>query len=175
MHHRLGVSDWCESDPTEIHLDISAATHQDVAGHLQTENVATEQFPIHKLIHPTSTEDQPVPLFLKNLLTAPRHQIAKLKKGPDFIELSSVDYSVKFNLESGGFEYFGHSGEEKQRLVWGIVPNLFRAATDNDGVKQLGNQAKDDSKPHGRWLRLGLDCVCLDDTSVITGWLPKFA
>lgn len=164
----LEVCDWCERDPTEIHLDVSAATHQDVAGHIRTENVAAEQFPIHKLILPTSTEYQPVPLCLEKLLTAPRHQIAKVKNGPDFIELASVDYIVRFNLRSGSFEYFRHSGEAKQRLVWGVVPNLFRAATDNDGVKQLGNQAKDDSKPLGRWLRLGLDCVSLDDISITT-------
>jgi hypothetical protein len=41
-------------------------------------------------------------------------------------------------------------------------PNLFRAPTDNDAVKQNGDQLYDKSKPLGNWLRLGLDCICLD-------------
>lgn len=164
----LGVGNWCEKDATEIHLDVSAATQKDLAGSVQPENVAIEQFPIHELIRPTLKEDQPVPLFLKKLLTFPQHQIAQVNKGPDFIELSSVDFGAKFTQGLCGFEFFQHSGEEKTRLVWGIVPNLFRAATDNDGVKQLGNQADDDSKPLGRWLRLGLDYVSLKDTTINT-------
>jgi hypothetical protein len=32
-----------------------------------------------------------------------------------------------------------------------------------DAVKQNGNQFNDPSKPLGNWLRLGLDCICLDE------------
>ena len=47
-------------------------------------------------------------------------------------------------------------------------PNLWRAATDNDGVKLWDGQ---DSKPLGRWLTLGLDAVSRtpEPTSLTTG------
>ncbi len=32
-----------------------------------------------------------------------------------------------------------------------------------DAVKQNGDQFNDSSKPLGKWIRLGLDCVCLDE------------
>jgi len=50
--------------------------------------------------------------------------------------------------------------------VSSLQPNLFRAGTDNDGVKQLGDQFFDKSKPLGLWLTLGLDCTTLEDLDV---------
>lgn len=47
-----------------------------------------------------------------------------------------------------------------------VIPNLFRAAMDNDGVKLLAHQADDDSKPLGRWLCLGLDCILLEEVKL---------
>ena len=44
-------------------------------------------------------------------------------------------------------------------------PNLWRAATDNDGIKLWDGQ---DSKPLGRWLALGLDAISADGSTVTT-------
>ncbi|EED90854.1 hypothetical protein THAPSDRAFT_263381, partial [Thalassiosira pseudonana CCMP1335] len=51
-------------------------------------------------------------------------------------------------------------------LLSNLCPNLFRAGTDNDGVKQLGDQSNDPSKPLGRWLSLGLDSLEMKDVTV---------
>jgi hypothetical protein len=158
----------CEWASAEIHLDVSVATRKeyDRLGFdrsYQINRVATEQFPLHTRIRLATIEAGPVPPYLAKLVTSPRQQhIAQVKKGQGFIELSSNGFTVKFIEGLSGFDYFQNSEGEAKSLVWGVVPNLFRAATDNDGVKQLLIQGfNDESKPLGKWLKLGLDCVSL--------------
>ena len=38
-----------------------------------------------------------------------------------------------------------------------------------DAVKQNGDQLNDSSKPLGNWLRMGLDCICLDEVVTTVG------
>ena len=81
----------------------------------------------------------------------------------------STDGHVLRMTSDGSFSLSACSGVEsarKRAYVLGMRPNLFRAGTDNDGVKQLGSQFHDDSKPLGRWLSLGLDDVTLEDCEV---------
>lgn len=75
--------------------------------------------------------------------------------------LSSACNSCRATLCEGStdFQYV----QSAQMIVFGMRPNLFRAPTDNDAVKQNGDQLHDKSKPLGNWLRLGLDCICLDE------------
>jgi beta-galactosidase len=161
------LSEWASA---EIHLDVSVATRKeyDRVGFdrpYQTNRVATEQFPIHTRIRPTTTnEADPVPTYLMKLLSGPRQQhIAHVKKGQGIVELSSNGFTVQFTEGLSGFEYFQSSEGVTKPLVNTVVPNLFRAATDNDGVKQLLIKGfNDESKPLGKWLRLGLDCVSLE-------------
>jgi len=166
-------SDWVAA---EIYLDISVAARKDYDGlvfHRPSDPVATEQFPIHTLISQTTTKIEPVPRFLMNILTSPCNNVADVKKGTDLIHMSSNNFTVKFTQGVGGFEYVHNSGMATKRLVWDVYPNLFRAATDNDGVKQLIIKGfNDESKPLGKWLRLGLDCVSLNDIVIGSGYHP---
>lgn len=167
------LSEWVAA---EIYLDVSVATRKsfDRLG-LDLPNpcicVATEQFPIHTLISPSTTTIEPVPRFLTNILTSPCKHVVDVKKGPDYTHMSSNNFTVKFTQGVGGFEYVHNSGMAMKRLVWDATPNLFRAATDNDGVKQLVIEGfNDESKPLGKWLTLGLDCVYLNEVVIDSGY-----
>lgn len=168
------LSEWVAA---EIYLDVSVATRKDYDGLVFNRpdpsiRVATEQFPIHTLISQTTTKIEPVPRFLTNILTSPCNNVVHVKKGPDFIHMSSNNFTVKYTQGVGGFEYVHNSGMATKRLVWDVYPNLFRA-TDNDGVKQLVIKGfNDESKPLGKWLRLGLDCVSLNDIVIGSGYHP---
>jgi len=48
-------------------------------------------------------------------------------------------------------------------LMEGLRINLFRAGTDNDGVKQFADQFHDELKPLGKWLAMGLDSLDFDE------------
>jgi len=167
------LSDWVAA---EIYLDISVAARKDYDGlvfHRPSDPVATEQFPIFNLISPSTTNIEPVPRFLTNILTSPCKHVVDVKKGPDSVHMSSNNFTVKFTQGVGGFEYVHNSGMATKRLVWDVYPNLFRAATDNDGVKQLVIKGfNDESKPLGKWLRLGLDCVSLNDIVIDSSYHP---
>ena len=159
----LGTGNWREWADAEIHVNVHALVQRDIDSMDHCDRVAIEQFAIHDILVPPTQDARSVPYYFKKLLNAPHHNSARVKKEGNTIEMSSDTFSVKFK-GSAGFEYF-QNGSDKP-LVWDFTPNLFRAATDNDGVKMLANQADDDSKPLGRWLRLGLDCISLEDVKV---------
>eukprot|EP00984_Skeletonema_dohrnii_P008867 scaffold3304_cov106-Skeletonema_dohrnii-CCMP3373.AAC.2 len=83
----------------------------------------------------------------------------KLSEEDSKFTLSSNCCRATLYEGSTSFEY----AQDSKTVVFGIRPILFRAPTDNDAVKQNGDQFNDPSKPLGNWLRLGLDCVCLDE------------
>lgn len=149
----------------EFHLDVGAAVRSKDSIH--GEEVSSEQFAIND--HMRMSSPGAKPLYLAEMFTGsdatPR---PKVKTSEDCVEISSKYSTVKFKNGSAGFEYFS-SGHDSKALLKDMVPNLFRAGTDNDGVKQLGDQFDDESKPLGRWLRLGLDCITLEDAEVIVG------
>ncbi|KAL7459353.1 hypothetical protein ACHAWC_011074 [Mediolabrus comicus] len=104
--------------------------------------------------------------LLLHLLPELFHQSTKKQKlsgeGEDnkFILLSTYN-SCRATLCEGSSDFQYVQGTKM--IIFGMRPNLFRAPTDNDAVKQNGDQLHDKSKPLGNWLRLGLDCICLDE------------
>ncbi len=48
-------------------------------------------------------------------------------------------------------------GAERNLILWGPRLNVWRAATDNDGLKLLTDRGWEKLKPLARWLALGLD------------------
>jgi beta-galactosidase len=76
-----------------------------------------------------------------------------------FVHASSGDWLARFNLVEGIWE--GWSLGEHDLLVSGPRPQLWRAPTDNDGIKlEYDNGMLNESnrsKPYIRWLDLGLD------------------
>ena len=160
----------------EIHLDVGVTTREDYDSPFAYEYLAMEQFSVTEHLSKELMSNTEAPQYLSYMFNSSNSPLPHVVQGDGYVELSSIGssmeimdcvqnyYNVKFKKESVQFEYW--SGSEK--LVYDMVPNLFRAPTDNDAVKQHGNQASDDSKPLGRWLRLGLDCISLEDVEIAT-------
>ncbi len=159
----LGSGNWRDWADAEIHLNVHAVMPRDFDSMDHSDRVAIEQFAIHDILLPPTQVARSVPLYFKKLLNEPYHHSAQVKKNGNVVQISSNGFIVKCT-GIAGFEYI-QLGSDKS-LVWDFVPNLFRAATDNDGVKLLAHQADDNSKPLGRWLRLGLDCISLEDVKI---------
>ena len=159
----LGSGNWREWADAEIHLNVHAVMQRDFDSMDHGDRIAIEQFSIHDILVPSIQAARSVPFYFKKLLNEPYRHTARVSKDGNVVQISSNGFIVKFT-GSAGFEYIQRSSDKS--LVWDVVPNLFRAATDNDGVKLLAHQADDNSKPLGRWLRLGLDCISLEDVKV---------
>jgi len=156
-------------DGAEFHLDIAA--YVGTKGCISGEEVSTEQFSINDHMRMSSPDAKP--LYLAKMLAgADATSCPTVTTSEDFVEISSHYSTVKFKQGSAGFEYFPHGSSNKTEhdsLMRDMAPSLFRAGTDNDGVKQLGDQFDDASKPLGRWLRLGLDCTTLEGVKFNVG------
>ena len=73
--------------------------------------------------------------------------------------LSSIEangHHLKVPHDTLQMKYVSNAGDV---VMDGLRVNLFRAGTDNDGVKQFAEQFHDKSKPLGTWLSLGLDSL----------------
>jgi len=159
----LGAGKWKDWVDAEIHLNVYAIMQRNVDSMELSDRVAIEQFSIHDLLAPSTKVPRSVPDYFKKMLNAPHNHSARVEKEGNGVKLSANGFIVRFKANAG-FEYSQH-GSDKY-LVWDVTPNLFRAAADNDGVKLLAHQADDDSKPLGRWLRLGIDCISLEDVKI---------
>jgi beta-galactosidase len=105
-----------------------------------------------------------------------KHQACKLfssdKKGYSEIKLHESGEGFLINANEYQLQVLHDTSELKYScpngatLMDGLRLNLFRAGTDNDGVKQFGNQFYDNSKPLGRWLSLGLDSLGFEEVSI---------
>ena len=98
-----------------------------------------------------TTKSTAEPQYLKNMLTHNHSQDTKVDEGEGFVALIEL---LHCQIYSGiaGVEYLRNSTGEGLSCVGHdskLVP-----CTDNDGMKQPGNQANDDLKPLGKWLRL---------------------
>lgn len=156
-------------DAAEFHLDVGAAVRGEDRVH--GKGVSSEQFYINDHI-PWMSKSGEKPLHLAEMLKdADSSPVAQSETKDDHICLSTNHTHVKFKQGSAGFEYFPVECDNMKRiaLLQDMEPILFRGATDNDGVKQLGKQFDDGSKPLGKWLRLGLDCITLEDAGLGVG------
>jgi len=164
------LSDWVDA---EIHLDVAVTTQESFrkSGHpKEYSKIASEQFALNKYFPFEKYTAEPH--YLKEIMSINQkgHPV-EVSSGGGCITLSSNGFTLSFKEGSVQFEYScgNDSSGTRKSLVYDMTPNLFRAATDNDAVKQNGDQANDDSKPLGKWLRLGLDCLSLQDVSVEKG------
>jgi hypothetical protein len=111
-----------------------------------------------------------------------KHQACKLfssdKKGYSEIKLHESGEGFLINANEYQLQVLHDTSELKYScpngatLMDGLRLNLFRAGTDNDGVKQFGNQFYDNSKPLGRWLSLGLDSLGFEEVSICSRKAP---
>jgi len=149
----------------EIHLDVGITTQESYDAPFPNEYIASDQFDLNcyfPFIKPSE-----VPPYLKHIMLQNDHnESVDVSSGEGNISLSSNGFTLSFKEGSVQFEY---SSGDKKTMVYDMTPNLFRAATDNDAVKQNGDQASDNSKPLGKWLRLGLDCILLQEVSIEKG------
>ena len=72
------------------------------------------------------------------------------------ITLATGPIRAEFDKNSGALTYFGAATNLIQN---GPELNVWRAATDNDGIKLLADQPGEGWKPLNRWLKLGLNDV----------------
>jgi len=161
------LDDWVDA---EIHLDVGITTQESYDAPFPNENIASDQFDLNcyfPFIKPSE-----VPPYLKHImLQNDYNESVDVRNEEGNVSLSSNGFTLSFKEGSVQFEYScgnDFSGTRKS-LVYDMTPNLFRAATDNDAVKQNADQASDNSKPLGNWLRFGLDCILLQDVSIEKG------
>ncbi len=118
-----------------LSLRLKKATAWAKAGH----EVATEAFEVPVLAYLPAKCAEPVKTSVKKLANS-----AELAAGGLVCQVNSSGIT---SLQSGGAEL----------LRRGPQLNLFRAGTDNDGIKLLIENDKDASRPLTRWLRKGYD------------------
>lgn len=80
-----------------------------------------------------------------------------ITRGSDQIMARNGALEAVFSRQAGGLERLILGG--KPALIAGPSLQLWRAPTDNDGIKGWSGQ---DGKPLGRWLRAGLDQLALE-------------
>lgn len=83
------------------------------------------------------------------------------------IKLAAGPIKAVFDKATGRLKEFG---ESKNLLVQGPALNVWRAATDNDGLKLWADHPGDAWKALPRWLKLGLDQVKLSLVSIKLVW-----
>jgi len=121
----------------EAHLNLSFFLRKAVSWGQKGHEVAWEQ------IH--------LPRNRKKAKKIPWDGELRLKEQETQLVLRGRTFSVAFDLKKGALQRIRYGGREL--LVSGPVLNLWRAPTDNDGIKLRANQGK---KPLSRWLRQGL-------------------
>ena len=77
----------------------------------------------------------------------------KAEVTPRFITLSARSIQAKLDKDTGKLIYLG---KETNLIQNGPQLNVWRAGTDNDGIKLLSAPTWSDSKPLSRWIRMGL-------------------
>lgn len=95
----------------------------------------------------------------------PRPVRSKEQDGILHVEAENFELSLDLSA-GGGLVLRNHAGILSAHLPH---PSLWRAATDNDGIKLWDGQ---DGKPLGRWLDLGLDAIRTDTREIRTAAGP---
>jgi beta-galactosidase len=78
----------------------------------------------------------------------------EVEESNDRLVLSALDYSVTFNTTTGLLESYKKA--DRELLSEGPILQLWRAPTDNDGLKLWSGQ---DNKSISRWKKLGLESL----------------
>ncbi len=139
---------------TEIHLDFSASITEATGERIE---IASDQITL-------SSQGKELS-YPKHLILCQNNDEGELVKvEPDSLSLSANGFRI--SLVDGSFNYHSVTDSAKP-IVSGLQPNLFRAGTDNDGVKQLGDHFFDKSKPLGLWSTLGLDYTTLENIEAV--------
>ncbi|KAL3801629.1 hypothetical protein HJC23_013134 [Cyclotella cryptica] len=132
----------------EVHLDIKAISIDDDS------EVAFDQLMVQKGGSTSSIRSR--------IYHACKH-IARKTDGNPNIELNRTNEGLSFSANDYELQVshtaveLTYSSKIDGTIMDGLRVNLFRAGTDNDGVKQFGVQLRDPSKPLGKWLSMGLD------------------
>ena len=156
----------------EVHLDVDVR-NRDAESVLPTPRIeARAQFGLDGYLSPDRR--QHAVLAYLNGAGIPRSDFGqsypRRSEGEDGkFEMSTENHVLGITSDGSSFTLSARGDAETSKgrpCVLGLRPSLFRAGTDNDGVKQLGDQCDDESKPLGRWLSLGLDDVTLEDCEV---------
>ncbi|MDT8389053.1 MAG: glycoside hydrolase family 2 TIM barrel-domain containing protein [Lentisphaeria bacterium] len=113
------------------------------AGH----EVAWEQFPLNSC---------------KPVAAKPAGQAVSSKENKTSIIMAAGDVALTFSKSKGQLTSFRHAG--KELLTEGPRLNVWRAATDNDGIKRWSGQQ---NKPLGKWLAAGFDRLAAVETETI--------
>ena len=149
---RHNMAKLCMQADTAIHLDFCVISKDGKS------EVAAEQIQLCTCKH--NHCDNLLP-WASKILECQATNEPKTEEEELFFKISANGFHAKFPKDSACIDYVNDSSFKW--LVSSLGPNLFRAGTDNDGVKQNGEQFSDKSKPLGRWLSLGLDCITLEN------------
>lgn len=137
----------------EVHLDVHAGCSKQ-----GSEIIGVEQFTIRKdkvnLLQNFAAYKSARDYLTEPGLSESENGLLINTKGYE-LELSR-DAKLKYNGKTNGTTV----------LMEGLRLNLFRAGTDNDGVKQFADQFHDELKPLGKWLAIGLDSLDFDEFNI---------
>ena len=88
-------------------------------------------------------------------------QNSRMQEQGDIVELTCGDNQLVFSKSNAELTSYSKSG--KLCIASAILPNLWRASTDNDGIRGWTGQ---DHKPMSQWQRAGLDKLSLQNSSL---------
>jgi beta-galactosidase len=130
---------------------------------------ATKDTPWCEAGHEVAWEQFALPVKSRKSVTRlPFDHPIRLEEGEDRIRIKGSGWRVDFSRDLGRMESW--LVNRKELLTRGPQVNLWRAPTDNDGIKarlEATNGLRgQQGKPLGRWLALGLDYIGLEVTSI---------
>ena len=88
----------------------------------------------------------------------------RIEEGEDKIRVRGGSWRIDFSRDLGRVESW--LVNRRELLTRGPQINLWRAPTDNDGIKAKLEEKGQSGKPLGKWLALGLDYIDIEVTSL---------
>jgi len=143
----------------EVHLDLVAIKKDAGAWHDKGHEVSREQISLSLPVKAVL-----LPIFNDAMVSSWLKTFSASKLGQNEIVVKTEKLEASFNTMAGGLAQLKASEDGQTYLHRGPRPNLFRAGTDNDGVKLWTGQLE--TKPLGLWLLSGLDHTHLVGASV---------
>ena len=136
---------------SEYHLLIQFWSRHDHPWAPKDHEVAWEQFALSPNSEPSRKTDHPQLEAFPTLAGREAKALSPHRSGSS-VSVEGADFSIQFNLEEGTLDAWTW----RDRTLLNSPPrlNVFRAPTDNDGVKAW---AVPETRALGRWLAWGLD------------------